>query len=213
MDDASDANRIDGRMERARRLRDERRAEVLAAARRVFAAKGYHAASIASIVAAARTARGTFYLYFRNKRAIFDELLDEMLRQIQGSVRRIDVSPGAPPAVDQMREDVERVLAVLIENRDLTRLVLHEAVGLDPDFDAKLEAFYGSIIGRIRGALELGQRVGLVRDCDTGLTAHCILGSLKEAVYRLVVLADPARLDRAAFVRAVMDYNLRGVFL
>src|SRR5438552_1828440 len=68
----------DGRSARARRLREERRAQVLATARRLFAERGYHNTSISEIIAACRIARGTFYLYFESKRAIFDELLDDL---------------------------------------------------------------------------------------------------------------------------------------
>lgn len=213
--EGADDQIADGRSERAKRLRAERRTDILNAARQAFAEKGYHAASIADVIAHAQVARGTFYLYFESKRAIFDELLDEMLQQAQGAVRRIDLSPGAPSAADQMRETAERLLNVLLQHRDLARLLMHEAVGLDADFDAKLAAFYGSIIARIRGALELGQRVGLVRECDASVVAYCVLGSFKEAADHLVVQGDAASLidpaQRAAFVRAVVDYNLSGV--
>ena len=49
----------------------ERRQQILTVARDVFARRGYHAAKIDDIVAAAGIARGTFYLYFEDKRAIF----------------------------------------------------------------------------------------------------------------------------------------------
>jgi len=53
--------------------RQERRAQVLRHAKRIFARKGYHRTNIADIIARARIARGTFYLYFQNKRDIFEE--------------------------------------------------------------------------------------------------------------------------------------------
>ena len=49
----------------------ERRNEILVAARDVFARKGYHQATIDDIVKAAGVARGTYYLYFEDKRAVF----------------------------------------------------------------------------------------------------------------------------------------------
>ena len=54
--------KADGRVERAQRAREARRIGVLAVARRLFAAEGYHATSIDGIIAAAGIARGTFYL-------------------------------------------------------------------------------------------------------------------------------------------------------
>jgi AcrR family transcriptional regulator len=163
-------------------------------------------------VARARVARGTFYLYFESKRAIFEELVDDLLRQLRGAVRRIGVGEGDPPPIDQLRATVERVLDVVAEHRDLTRLLMHEAVGLDEDFDTKLRDFYDSIVVLIRGALDLGQSLGLVCPCDSALVAYCVLGSFKELVYQLLIVRDPLAFDRKAVVRAVVDYNLRGVF-
>ena len=84
----------DGRVSRARNGREPRRTAVLTVARRIFADKGYHATSIDDIIETAGIARGTFYLYFESKRAIFDELLDELFTTLQSTVRRIEVGPG-----------------------------------------------------------------------------------------------------------------------
>jgi AcrR family transcriptional regulator len=48
----------------------------------VFSTKGYHAARVDDIVAAAATSHGTFYLYFANK----DELFEVMLGTIAGEL-------------------------------------------------------------------------------------------------------------------------------
>ena len=142
----------DGRVARAQRARAERRSAVLAAARGIFADKGYHATSIDDIIEAAGIARGTFYLYFESKRAIFDELLDGLLETIQSLVHRIDVGEGAPPPVEQMDLIVDRVIDALSANRELARILLREAVGIDADFDRKLSDFYGRLRGMIVSA-------------------------------------------------------------
>src|SRR5437868_12287957 len=121
--------KADGRVARAQRAREMRRAAVLEAARTRFADEGYHATSIDDIIEEADIARGTFYLYFESKRAIFDELLDGLFATLASTVHRIDVSPGAPPPVEQMNATVDRVFATLGENREIARLLLREAVG------------------------------------------------------------------------------------
>ena len=63
--------KIDGRVARAEKARVERRAALLSTARQVFAQHGYHSTSIDDLIDAAGVARGTFYLYFESKRAIF----------------------------------------------------------------------------------------------------------------------------------------------
>ena len=51
--------------------RVKRREALLRAARDVFVTKGYHDAKVEDICARADVAKGTFYLYFPDKRSIF----------------------------------------------------------------------------------------------------------------------------------------------
>ena len=74
--------------------RQERRAQVLRHAKRIFARKGYHRTNVADIIARARIARGTFYLYFQNKKDIFEELLEQILRELRNRIQRLKVGPG-----------------------------------------------------------------------------------------------------------------------
>jgi AcrR family transcriptional regulator len=207
----------DGRVSRAQRLRESRRAAVLGVARTIFANQGYHATSIDDIIEGAGIARGTFYLYFESKRAIFDELLDELFAKLRAVVHRIEVGPGAAPPIDQMHVIVERVLETLQQNRELARILLREAVGIDADFDRKLADFWGRIRGMMESAIRNGQTMGLVRECDSGVVAHCILGLVKEAVGWVFVEAshdkdhaNPPNLKELA--REMIAFTLTGLF-
>src|SRR5207302_4299670 len=61
---------------------DARRAQLLDAAKRVFARRGYPAANIADICEEAGVARGTIYQYFRNKRDVLIALLDDVAASV-----------------------------------------------------------------------------------------------------------------------------------
>ena len=208
----------DGRISRAQRLREERRSQILATALALFGERGYHATSIADIINTAGIARGTFYLYFESKRAIFAELLDRFFATVAGAVRRIDVSPGAATPLEQMDDNLRRVFEVLARERPMARILIREAVGLDEEFDRKLVDFYGRVTALIERALRLGQSLGLVRDCDPALVSSCVLGSIKEVIERAFVVgplpADRARpaLDLEAARRGLVEFNLRAVF-
>jgi AcrR family transcriptional regulator len=73
---------------RGERRRARTRADILMAARRVFAQRGYHDASIAEITEQADVAVGTFYLYFRDKDEAFLTVMEEGLRETIELVRQ-----------------------------------------------------------------------------------------------------------------------------
>jgi AcrR family transcriptional regulator len=205
--------KADGRVARAQRAREARRIAVLDSARRIFADKGYHATSIDDIIASAGIARGTFYLYFESKRAIFDELLDELFTTLASTVRRIELGPEAPPPVEQMDATVDRVLDTLLENREMAHILLREAVGIDDEFDVKLEQFYGRIEALLISAIQTGHKMGLVRACDPAMVARCVLGSAKELVHWAFVKRDPKEIDLHHVGRELIAFTLKGLFV
>lgn len=203
-------DRTDGRTRRAQETREARRAQILESALQVFSERGYHGASVSDLVAAAGVARGTFYLYFDSKDAVFRELLDELLAHLRSNVVGVDMSPGARPFEEQLVETVARILRTVENNRALTRIIFREAVGLDAAVDARMHAFYDSLAGFIGSALDLGARLGLVRALDVDVVATCILGSLRGVVERYVVdTEEPLDVDRVA--RVVVNHSLHGV--
>jgi AcrR family transcriptional regulator len=203
---------IDGRIARAQRQRESRRAALLQVARRIFSQKGYHSTSIDDLIEAAGVARGTFYLYFESKRAIFEELLDGLFATLASTVHRIDVTPGAPPPIDQVTAIVDRIFATLDENRELARILLREAVGLDEDFDRKLADFYGRIERMIASALRTGMTLGVVRPLDPEIVSRCILGAVKEIVHQAYVAPGTPAPSTATLGREVIAFTLTGVF-
>lgn len=200
----------DGRTVRAARKREHRRRMVLDTALAVFSAKGYHQTRISDIIEAASIARGTFYLYFDSKNAIFHELLDLLLEQISENVVGVDLREGSPPIRDQLLVSVRRVLASFAENPALTKFVLREAVGIDAEVDKKLEDFYGQLHAWLSESLENGQRMGLVRQLDTEPVAWCIIGSVKQFV-QLVIDRPPGELDIDHLAEVILDLHLQGI--
>ncbi|MGH3131246.1 MAG: TetR/AcrR family transcriptional regulator, partial [Gaiellaceae bacterium] len=59
------------------------RQRLLEAAEQVFAALGYHDASIVKITEAAGVAQGTFYLYFEGKKEVFEELVRDLNHRVR----------------------------------------------------------------------------------------------------------------------------------
>lgn len=187
-----------------------RRAQLLQCAKAVFAERGYHAASVADVITAAGVARGTFYLYFDGKRQLFGRILDDLLQELDARIRVIELGPDAAPPVEQLRANLRRVLTLLLRDRALVRILLHEAVALDADGRERLEAFYRKLLDHIETSLRLGIELRLVRPCDPPIAAACILGAVKEAVAQLV--ERPGAGDEVErVIDQILAFGLHGV--
>jgi len=188
--------------------REARREQVLRHAKRIFARKGYHRTNIADIIARARIARGTFYLYFENKRDLFEELLAQVLDELRRRIQRLRVGPGEPDPVEQLRANLRRVLGLVLAERELTDILLNHATGFDRELDDRVADFYEKVIDQIQRSLDLGLEMNLVRPCDTRVSACCILGGIKEVVLQA---SRARRRDIAGLAEEILNFGLRGV--
>ena len=166
--------------------KQERRQQILSVARDVFARRGYHAAKIDDIVAAAGIARGTFYLYFEDKRAIFEEIVDRTIARLGMSIVRVDPHDGAHTVGDQVRDNIRRIVRILLEDRATTKILLSDALGVDPAFDRKLLSFYDEMSSLLERSLRDGQALGVVREGDVRLMSWLAMGALKEVMFQMV---------------------------
>jgi AcrR family transcriptional regulator len=166
----------------------ERRHHILTAARDVFARRGYHQSTIDDIVAEAGVARGTFYLYFEDKRAVFSDLMDRFFTSVTMAINRIDVAPSAPSVAEQALGNVRAILGTCLSDRAMTKILLTDAQGVDPAFDRKLATFYDAVVQLLTDSLREGQSLGIVADGEPRVMAYLTLGALKELLYQAVTL-------------------------
>ena len=202
---------VDGRVLRGQQSRELRRAQIKEAALAAFAARGYHATSVADLIAAADVARGTFYLYFESKEVLFLELIDDLIAEMRAGIKGVDPSPGAPSVRAQLPQVIARVLRVVAHNRALTRILFRDAVGLDAAVEARLTAFNDQLHAYVAAALRLGRAMGVVRDAiDIDVAATCVVGGVRYVVQRNVVAGDDEP-DVDALARRIVDVYLDGV--
>jgi len=170
----------------------ERRLALLRAARDVFAERGYHDAKIEDIVAVAQVAKGTFYLYFRDKRSVLEELVDSLFVRIGAAIVRIEIDQDVKP---QLEHNVRAIVATFLDDPALTQLVLSYAVGLDREFMAKVGSFYDGARARVSEALAEGQRLGIVAEGDPTFQATFAIGALKEVLLEASQAKKPPELE------------------
>jgi len=92
-----------------------RRAEIIDAARTVFARRGFTGGIIDEIAQEAGIAKGTVYLYFRSKSEIYKAVFDHDMKTLkQSTMDRID-------AARTLREKIEAFTLVRLENAEARR--------------------------------------------------------------------------------------------
>jgi len=103
---------------------ETRKNEIIDAAERLFAAKGYETATVNNILEAVKIAKGTFYYYFKSK----EEVLDAIIR------RRNDAGMEKANAIalDPNLSPVQKIIAVIMAQKPQNSVeeeflpVLHE---------------------------------------------------------------------------------------
>jgi AcrR family transcriptional regulator len=193
-------------MPRARPLTPEdRRATLVAAARQVFAERGYHGAAIADIIDRAGVARGTFYNHFESKRAVLQAVLEDVMEHVTRAVEPIDVGR---PIAPQVRAMIRAIVAAATEP-GVVRLLFTEAVGIDAEGDAAIRGFYDAAAARLERALETGVRLGVVADTDLRLSSRCLIGLLKEPLFQAGLRGEA--LDPDALTEVLLGLLSQGV--
>src|SRR5215510_4660852 len=124
--------------------REKRRAAILAAALEEFAARGFAATRLDDVARRARIAKGTIYLYFRDKESLFQELVRTMLSPLVGTIE------AAPLRDVPIRSVAEMIIDMFIKEiygtrrKDVIRLIISEG----PRFPKLAEVYYREVIAR-----------------------------------------------------------------
>ncbi len=159
------------------------REELLERAKSIFSEKGYHRASVSDIVSSMGIARGTFYLYFRNKDHIYGSILKRLVSEISSRLKVIDTE-GDPFL--QLKENLRSVFELVIGDRDLARIIIYHSYRENDSFDTILEEFFKDVKSLIRSALLTGMRMGFIRRCDVDVVSSVIMGGLLQIVKDIV---------------------------
>ena len=147
------------------------RQQLLLAARDAFSERGWRRTTIAEIVARAETARGTFYLYFRNKEDVFSHVMDENCEELLRATGGHYPQDDRHAAVEAATRDY---LAAFARRRGIWRAML-EAFGFSAEVERQWIELRERFVQRIALNLERGQTAGTVRgDVDTVATAEAL---------------------------------------
>jgi AcrR family transcriptional regulator len=163
---------------RAERQADRRR-QILDAAVKVFARKGFHSARVGDIAEEAGIAYGLVYHYFKSKEELLETIFRETWTQMLERVQEVEASGVAA------REQVRQVTALLLRtwrrDPDLVRVLVRE-VTRGPHVQREVEEI-GQAMQALQRIIEKGQETGEFRsEVDARLGAVVFYGALDEVL-------------------------------
>ena len=127
----------------------ERREAILAAALEEFSASGFAATRLDDVARRAGVAKGTIYLYFRDKESLFQELVRTMLSPVVGALEAARMADLPARAVAEAIADLFVREILTTRRKDVIRLIIAEG----PRFPKLAEFYYREVIERVTAAM------------------------------------------------------------
>jgi len=170
--------------------KEERRAEILAAAKKVFARKGYHATTVAEIAKRAKLSYGSIYWYFDSKDALFHELMESEGQALRRHVTEAlaTPSPGAPDA--PFRAAVRATFEFFESDRALVKLLFRDSYALGDRFEKHLFGIYEGFIGDIEEIVASAAQRGIIVDYPPRMVAFSVAALVGQIAHRRIVTDD-----------------------
>ena len=170
--------------------KEERRGEILAAAKKVFARKGYHATTIAEIAKEAKLSYGSIYWYFDSKDALFHELMESEGQALRRHVHEALATPAAGSPEAPFRAAVQATFEFFEADRALVKLLFRDSYSLGDRFEKHLFGIYEGFIGDIEQIVADAERRGVVVDHPPRLVAVSVAALIGQIAHRRVVTDD-----------------------
>ncbi|HEV2591755.1 MAG TPA: TetR/AcrR family transcriptional regulator [Gaiellaceae bacterium] len=160
----------------ARRTTDRRR-DLVRAAIRVFARKGFHAARVGDIAEEAGVAHGLLYHYFKSKEDVLETIFRETWTRVVEATTAIEAS--GEPLVEQLRAFATFFLGTWTRTPSLARVMVRE-VARSPQLGERVGVLRDALVS-LRRMIEAAQERGEIRaDVDAQLATWAFYGALEE---------------------------------
>jgi AcrR family transcriptional regulator len=201
------------RAPRWRRRAEARPSEIFDAALTVFSARGFAAAKLDEVAKVAGISKGTLYLYFESKTALFEAMALELMRvPVLAQLEAIAQLPSAREALMGLMQLMSRMLDDPRRSA-LPKLIISESAGFPELARIWLKTVIQPVRARLVEFIERGIASGEFRAVDPWETAKLVIAPfLLGALWRRTFEAlDDRPFDAAALLRQHLDMLLRGL--
>ena len=159
---------------------EEKRRQILNAAVRAFARKGYHACRVGEIAEEAGVAYGLVYHYFGSKEEVLQTIFRETWIQMLARIEEMEAE--GDPASEQVRKVTALLLRTWKRDPDLVRVLVREVTRSPEQMRRQIDEI-GHAYEVLEGIIAQGQKTGEFRgDIDSKLAATVFYGALEEVL-------------------------------
>jgi AcrR family transcriptional regulator len=199
-------------MARTPRVVEDRREQIIDAAMRVFAQKGFIRATNKNIADEAGITPGLIYHYFANKEAVLKTIIER--RSPMRVVRTLPPDALAQPPTVFLPFLIRQVLSVVEDEQfvQLLHVMLPEFVQ-HPELTLPVVQAMQQVMHILGSYLEAQMADGKLRHADAALTVQILVGSIMSFVLRRQLFHDPSALayTHEQIVEAVVGTVLQGL--
>ncbi len=199
---------------RWQRRKDERPAELLAAALEVFVEKGFAATKLADVARRAGVTKGTVYLYFDSKEALFKAVVRETIVPViaQGEALARAFTGSARELVERLVREYWRLVGETAL-AGIPKLMMAEAA----TFPELTRFYYDEVVTRghrlMAGVIERGIKNGEFRPVDVMVAAKLAMSPLIHATVARLAFAScmPEAFNVQQYLDTHIDLYLHGI--
>jgi len=169
------------------------REEILSAAEKVFAAKGFFPTTMSDIARRAEFGTGTLYKYFKSKEELYFTLIDEKVEEINRLVKT-ELSQRNS-AVEKIKKVLRLQFEFIERNRDFFRIYVSERSRFEwtvkDDLGKGLHEKMVSYIDILSEVMREGIKKGEFRSMDPKDLAHAFVGIVNSFVFEWLISREP----------------------
>ena len=209
----SELAHVDEESCRWRRRKEERPAEILAAALKMFSDKGFAATKLDVVAKEAGISKGTLYLYFESKEALFKAVVTEfVLPQIEKAEEQAEQFTGSIKDLMFSLLEQWRINVLETELSGIPKMMIAEASNFP-----ELATFYlENVIQRARkfvaSLITLGIERGEFRECNSDYAARLFFSSMVfSAIWQNSLAPYDDNYDIKEYLNFHLDVFLRGI--
>lgn len=149
--------------------------QIISAATKIFARKGFHQAKMDEIAKAAKVAKGTLYYNYDSKSKLFaatvtagmEEIMDKISRELESDL----------PFMEHFRLLLSHTIRIYLKNKEVIRIYVNElSSGIDAEALAEIKKVRRRFLRFVTDTLQIGQEKGYLKPLHRQISATVLVG-------------------------------------